>query len=310
MRGLFLALVASTSVYAYKNAYLDERELVNIVNYNINSKWRAEKSTYFANHTIAQVSAMLKTSVSEFAPHIETDNQNNFDHQPLPTTFDARKQWPGCVHNVRNQEQCGSCWAFGASEVLSDRFCIAGVDRGNFSPQNLVSCDKKCYGCNGGTLPGAWNYLRDTGIVSDKCQPYVSGNGKTGHCSHKCSDGSEPHYFKAKDSYPVVGYLDVLLGQAPSKIKAEVYKNGPVEVAFIVFQDFMSYKGGVYHHVTGPNVGGHAVKLIGWTENAWIIQNSWGPDWGEEGTFRIRMGTNECGIETNVYAGRPDMTSV
>ena len=91
---------------------------------------------------------------------------------------------------------------------------------------------------------------------------------------------------------------------------AEVYRNGPVEVAFSVYEDFAHYKSGVYKHVKGDVLGGHAVKLIGWGttndgEDYWLLANQWNISWGDDGYFMIRRGTNECGIEEDVVAGLP-----
>jgi len=89
----------------------------------------------------------------------------------------------------------------------------------------------------------------------------------------------------------------------------EIYNNGPIEVAFSVYRDFMTYKTGVYQHKTGGLLGGHAVKAIGWgVSNGtpyWIIANSWGSSWGQNGIFWIKRGSNECGIESNVITGTP-----
>lgn len=87
--------------------------------------------------------------------------------------------------------------------------------------------------------------------------------------------------------------------------------NGPVEAAFTVYADFMSYKSGVYKHVSGQQLGGHAVKIYGWGTDAqsgmkyWLIANSWSNDWGENGSFRMIRGTNDCGIEGGVVGGLP-----
>ena len=78
-------------------------------------------------------------------------------------------------------------------------------------------------------------------------------------------------------------------------------KNGPIEVTFSVYEDFLTYKSGIYQHVEGEKLGGHAVKLLGWgVENGveyWKLANSWNETWGEDGFFRIVLGKNECGIE-------------
>merc|ERR1712079_834045 len=72
----------------------------------------------------------------------------------IPGSFDARMQWQNLIHPIRNQARCGSCWAFSASEVLSDRVAIAsGRPSPVLSAEDLVSCDKKDHGCGGGNLP-------------------------------------------------------------------------------------------------------------------------------------------------------------
>jgi len=87
--------------------------------------------------------------------------------------------------------------------------------------------------------------------------------------------------------------------------------NGPVEIAFDVYEDFLTYKSGVYIHTDGSMLGGHAVKMLGWgTENGvdyWLLANSWNEDWGDNGFFKIRRGTDECGVESDVVAGTPKL---
>lgn len=89
----------------------------------------------------------------------------------------------------------------------------------------------------------------------------------------------------------------------------EIMTNGPVEAAFDVYGDFPNYHSGVYQHVIGEFLGGHAVKMLGWgIEHGtpyWLIANSWNEYWGEEGYFKIKRGTNECGIEADIVAGLP-----
>lgn len=88
---------------------------------------------------------------------------------------------------------------------------------------------------------------------------------------------------------------------------SEIFKNGPIEGAFTVYEDFLAYKSGVYKHTTGSQLGGHAIKIIGWgVENGtkyWLIVNSWNEGWGDKGTFKILRGSNHCGIENSSNAG-------
>jgi cathepsin B len=94
-------------------------------------------------------------------------------------------------------------------------------------------------------------------------------------------------------------------------IKTEIFNHGPVEAAFTVYEDFVTYKSGVYSHVTGSELGGHAIRILGWgVENDtpyWIVVNSWNEDWGDKGTFKIKRGVDECGIEDSVVAGIPKL---
>ncbi|CAG2064669.1 unnamed protein product [Timema podura] len=94
-------------------------------------------------------------------------------------------------------------------------------------------------------------------------------------------------------------------------MQLEIYKNGPVEGAFTVYSDFVQYKSGVYQHVTGTVLGGHAIKIIGWgTEEDtpyWLVANSWNSDWGDHGFFKILRGSDHCGIESQVSAGIPKL---
>ena len=218
--------------------------------------------------------------------------------------FDARKTWGAKVHPIRNQGQCGSCWAFGATEALSDRLAIeTGVDV-VLSPQHLVSCDTGNYGCNGGYLNVAWNFMQKTGVVSDACYPYTSGtSGADGKCLSSCADGSKWTVYHSQKTQSA---------SSESATQQAIQKDGPVEAAFTVYEDFMSYKSGVYQHTTGKMLGGHAIKCIGWgTENGvnyWLMANSWGPSWGDNGFFKIKRG--DCGSTSQMTFGLADSSKI
>ena len=121
-------------------------------------------------------------------------------------------------------------------------------------------------------------------------------------CTKTCPDDSNRIYSDDKhfsdSSYGVSGV---------ENIKAEIQKYGTVTSAFTVYEDFLTYKSGVYSHQTGAALGGHAIKTIGWgTENGqdyWLCVNSWNNTWGDMGTFKILMGN--CGINEQMHAGLP-----
>lgn len=239
-----------------------------------------------------------------------TSSMENAPVTGVPDNFDSRDKFKACVHPIRNQAKCGSCWAFGSSEALSDRFCIASQGKIDvvLSPEDLVSCDTDNYGCQGGYLNKAWDYLEKTGVVADSCFNYTAGNGTAPQCiTNTCTDPSvtfKKYKCQAKS---------VVEETTPNGIKQEIFTNGPMETAFDVYEDFMHYAGGVYHHVTGKFLGGHAIKVLGWGTdkdsglNYWLCANSWGEAWGEQGFFRIKQG--ECGIDDAVYACQPDVSA-
>jgi len=105
----------------------------------------------------------------------------------LPDQFDGRQQWPNCIHPVLDQGACGSCWAFAATETLSDRFCIYSHGKVNvvLSAENLLACEEENLGCTLGSLPNfAWSYFQDYGVVSSDCVPYTSGDGSVESCTY------------------------------------------------------------------------------------------------------------------------------
>ena len=183
--------------------------------------------------------------------------------------------------------------------ALSDRYCINGINV-LLSPQYMVNCDFNNLACLGGYLSHTWKFLEATGIPTEKCVSYISASGSYNECSGFCDDRTTPTFYKAK-----------LTKQFTSvrAIQLEVMTNGPIEAAMTVYKDFLAYKTGIYSHVSGSSLGGHAVKIIGWgSENGtsfWICANSWGTTWGEGGYFRIKFG--EVGIDKYGIAGVPSI---
>lgn len=261
----------------------------------------------FKNWSEADLRSLLGTIVKTTKP-TEVDLGENCD---APESFDGRVQWPSYVHRIRNQENCGSCWAFAASEVLSDRFAIATQGQVNvvLSPEDLVDCDTRNYGCNGGYLDVSWDYIVNSGIVSDDCLPYTSGGGTSGQCptndfnNHRCPSGATFRKFHASSYTQFTNNCDV---------KKSLMNEGPVETAFLVFTDFFSYSGGVYVSSCESMAGAHAVKIVGWgVENGdeyWIIANSWGSAWGENGYIRVKTGQSCLNLDTQVIAGHADVS--
>jgi len=192
---------------------------------------------------------------------------------------------------------------------LSDRVAIAtGKPSAVLSPEDMVSCDGGDMGCKGGLLNQAWKYLTNTGVVTDSCFPYTAGNGYAPECETECVNGESFTKTKATTSYAIQGVTNM---------QREIMTNGPIQVAFMVYRSFMSYKSGVYHKHWNEFLpeGGHAVKMVGWgTENGvdyWLVANCWSTFWGLDGFFKIKRGSDESGIESRgpPYAGMPDTSA-
>ncbi|KAH0622895.1 hypothetical protein JD844_025731 [Phrynosoma platyrhinos] len=273
---LLVALTSARSVPIFPPL---SHDMVNYIN-KLNTTWQAGHN--FHNVDMSYVKKLCGTYLHgpklperfEFAGDLE-----------LPESFDSRKQWPSCptINEIRDQGSCGSCWAFGAVEAISDRVCIHTNGKVNveISAEDLLSCcGFECgVGCNGGYPSGAWKYWTEKGLVSGGLY----------------------------DSH--VGVTSYGVPRSEKEIMAEIYKNGPVEGAFVVYSDFLMYKSGVYQHVSGEAVGGHAIRILGWgVDNGtpyWLAANSWNTDWGENGFFRILRGEDHCGIESEIVAGIP-----
>jgi len=288
-----------------------DEDMISYVN-SLKTTWTAGHNERFSKLRVRDVKRLcgVLDPIDE-SPHTSIEAATLSD--AFPDTFDARTQWPACksIGTILDQGHCGSCWAFGAAEALTDRICIQSSGKLTYqvSEQDLTSCDTSNAGCNGGNLVPAWNYLKNTGAVSEPCYPYAMGTCShpgcsglpTPKCNKTCQNGatftSDKHFASTVKS----------VSRTVDAIANEVLTNGPLEVAFTVYTDFNNYKSGVYAHVSGSKEGGHAVKLIGWgTESGtpyWLIANSWNTNWGASGFFKIRRGTNEVGIEASATAG-------
>merc|ERR1712151_1434681 len=130
------------------------------------SLWRAAPQNFFEGLTFDDARVILGTRLSHISSHLNStlpDSASGAADDEAPLEFDAREHWQGLIHPIRDQKHCGSCCAFSASEVLSDRVAIAsGRPSPVLSAEDLVSCDRKDDGCQGGMLPDAWKYLTQT----------------------------------------------------------------------------------------------------------------------------------------------------
>ncbi|TNN21125.1 Cathepsin B-like cysteine proteinase [Schistosoma japonicum] len=311
-------------------------ELITFINKQPNIEWKADRTTRFTSiHHAKSMMGVLLNRVDQHKLHHPIIHHNDINIK-LPKYFDSRKYWKNCssIRTIRDQSSCGSCWAFGAVESMSDRICIHSKGRISIelSAVNLLSCCSRCgFGCNGG-IPGmAWDYWKDEGIVTGGsnethtgCQPYpfpecIHHSTSINHSScevkyystPECYQTCQPDYAIQYENDKYYGKSSYYVTSDEVSIMKEILLNGPVEATFYVFDDFLNYKTGVYKYVTGSLLGGHAIRIIGWGVSSlnhtpyWLCANSWNKQWGDKGYFKILRGSNECGIESMVTAGLP-----
>jgi len=286
--------------------------LINRIN-AIEGTWKAGSNEFFEGRTMKDAKRLMGWNYE--GKKLKTKQIIAADN--IPTNFDSATQWPKCdtIGTIYNQADCGSCWAFGCVEAVSDRFCIQSNGHENviLSFLDETAC-APCEGCEGGDADSAWEYIAESGIVTGTCPPYdiptcppaqqpCLNFVNTPDCPNTCNDtenwNSVLHYLS--EAYDVNGNV--------SDIQTEIMTNGPVEACFTVYEDFLSYKEGVYQYKTGNALGGHCIKIIGWGVEAgvpyWLCNNSWTTSWGWNGQFKILRGQDECGIEDNIVAGTP-----
>jgi len=217
---------------------------------------------------------------------------------PLPPSFDWRDR--GVVSEVKSQGHCGSCWTFSTTGALEAHTAIhRGIWRSpRLSEQQLISCAGNFdnHGCSGGLPSHAFEYIKDAGgLAREFAYPY---EGKEEVCKYSAASNT------SVVGATVLRSFNITEGDEKSLMRYLV-NNGPVSVAFQVVPDFRLYKSGVYTSKdckNGPKDVNHAVLVVGYGEEAglpyWLIKNSWGTAWGEEGYFKMERNKNMCGIAT------------
>lgn len=314
-----LAFAAAVAVAASAGQRVGTMDLVRSVNQRT-KLWTASLSSPVSRLTHAEVRALLGAGPEGFhhpSKYMARRTYGPAAHVAAPEAYDPREEYPNCtsMRMVRDQSACGSCWAVGAVAAMSDRSCIKEGEDVVLSAEDMLACSGGG-GCDGGQPVDAYLYWRDDGVVTEACRPYPfascdhhipsstnpcpEDDYPTPACTRQCKNGKawkrDKHF--AASVYYVKGVDDIM---------TELSSGGPCEASFAVYEDFMVYTGGVYHHVTGRMCGYHAVKLLGYgVENGtkyWLLANSWNEHWGEKGFFRILRGSNECNIESEVVCG-------
>ena len=221
-----------------------------------------------------------------------------------PDAWDWREK--GYVSPVKDQGSCGSCWAFSTVGNLEGLYYKEKQTMVTLSEQMLVDCDTYDSGCNGGLMENTFTWLKENGgIMTHTDYPY---KGRKGTCQ-----SDETKYVDMQ----ITGYTKLGSGSSTwdpvdeDEIKEFLYETGPLAVALNA-NPLQTYTGGILDKTSSqcPTSGmNHAVTMVGYghddasDKDYWIIKNSWGASWGEQGYFRIRRGNGTCGINCYITTG-------
>jgi C1A family cysteine protease len=218
-----------------------------------------------------------------------------FEAVGAPASYDWRNAGgKNYVTPIRDQGQCGSCVSFGTTAAVEAKLRIQRSNAAlavNLSEASLFFCIGPASGAscsNGWYMTPAMDGYKNTGVPDDGCFPYTDHQQACAQCSDWQGRATK-----------ITGWHTI--GSA-ADMKAWLSANGPLASCFTVYDDFFSYKSGVYKHVTGGVAGGHCICVVGYNDAGgfWICKNSWGTGWGEAGFFCIAYG--QCGIDATMWA--------
>jgi KDEL-tailed cysteine endopeptidase len=243
----------------------------------------------FADLTAEEFSTVHAGCYNNGGKTIDVPAQDEDFVGDLPASVDWRTQ--GAVTPVKNQGQCGSCWSFSTTGALEGLYYLNKKKLLSFSEQQIVDCDTKDSGCNGGLPYQAMQYTAQAGLEAEDDYPYTAQDGT---CTYK----------KLK-AYNVNSNYKLVTTRNPTALKTALV-NQPVSIAIEADQNvFQLYSTGVIKKKCGANLD-HAVLAVGYTtingDEAFIVKNSWGTDWGNQGYVYISTdgkannGNGVCGI--------------
>jgi cathepsin C len=323
-----------------KRKYVPEHDLVTHINAR-KSTWTAKVYPEFTGKKMEELTRMGGGKTFHEAPYRaptflqEAESKGPDDEDDisgLPTIHDWRNvDGQSYVGPVVNQGSCGSCYAVAVTDMIQSRLRIKSKNRKipHLSAQKVLSCNEYAQGCEGGFPFLVAKYAQDYGLSDYKVSPYKGQ--KDVQCPAKATSKARTTGY---------GYIGGYYGSCNyKKMMHELHKNGPIVVGFNTEAGLWHYSEGVYEELSGQSFlqqsagknapsdwGGpwkgkrmhnhwekttHAVLVVGWGQSRdkgkyWIVKNSWGPTWGENGYFRIGRGVDSCAFESMAVHAEPD----
>ncbi|KAH7670573.1 cathepsin F protein [Dioscorea alata] len=303
----------SSFIQRFGKSYADEKEHAHrfsVFKANLRRARRHQRLDPTAVHGVTQFSDLTPSEFRRQYLGLRRPSLSSSHEAPilptgdLPPDFDWRDH--GAVTGVKNQGSCGSCWSFSAAAALEGANFLATGNLESLSEQQLVDCDHECdledpdscdSGCNGGLMTTAFQYLlKAGGLEREADYPYTGAD--RGGCK----------FDKSKIAASVLNFSVVSIDE--DQIAANLVKHGPLAVGInAIFMQ--TYVGGVScPYICGRHLD-HGVLLVGYgaagyspirfkEKPYWIIKNSWGESWGENGYYKICRGRNVCGVDSMV----------
>lgn len=276
------------SIEEYReNIFNDNIAMINNHNHNydsyklgINEFADLTQDEFFGNYIIDEM---------RYGHHLNFVECKQIDYSNIYLGIPKFKDWrlKNCVSSVKNQIYCGSSWAYSAVGAIEGIMAISTGRLLDLSVDQIVDCSILDYGCKGGLIKNAFNYASyNNGLCSD--EDYTNE-----HLSNyqECVSA----YCDIVPESKITGCVDII-GGGEDGLKFAVSQQ-PISVAIHLDKSvFQFYKSGIFDsYDCGDNLD-HGVLVVGYTQDYWIVKNSWGTSWGEDGYIKIKMGNNICGI--------------